>query len=159
MQKLKICILVNKVNVFILLNQINLETNIKKVIKALHFYGYQCKVISLIYKGDRTVLNNEDFENEIQEEESNIIVLTDDEGNDVEFEFLDVIEYEGIEYIVIIPTDEEASEVVILKIENVDDETENYVGIDDEEVLNAVFNIFKDRYSDEFNFSEQEDQE
>lgn len=105
------------------------------------------------------MLNNEDFENEIQEEESNIIVLTDDEGNDVEFEFLDVIEYEGIEYIVIIPTDEEASEVVILKIENVDDETENYVGIDDEEVLNAVFNIFKDRYSDEFNFSEQEDQE
>lgn len=101
------------------------------------------------------MLNNEDNRDDIFEEEANIIVLTDDEGNDVEFEFLDVVEYEGEEYIIIIPTDEEADEVVILQIESLDDETENYIGIEDEDVLNAVFAIFKERYADEFNFEEE----
>ena len=100
------------------------------------------------------MLNNEDFAPDIQEEAS-IIVLTDDEGNDVEFEFLDTIEYEGDEYIVLMENVEDNDEVVILKIERLDDENENYIGVDDEETLNAVFKIFKDRYKDEFDFTDE----
>lgn len=100
------------------------------------------------------MLNNEDFAPDIQEE-ANIIVLTDDEGNDVEFDFLDTIEYEGDEYIVLIENVEDNDEVVILKIESLDDENENYVGVDDEETLNAVFKIFKDRFKDEFDFTDE----
>ena len=100
------------------------------------------------------MLNNEDFTPDIQEEAS-IIVLTDDEGNDVEFEFLDTIEYEGDEYIVLMENVEDNDEVVILKIESLDDENENYVGVDDEETLNAVFKIFKDRFKDEFDFTDE----
>ena len=100
------------------------------------------------------MLNNEDFAPDIQEE-ANIIVLTDDEGNDVEFDFLDTIEYEGDEYIVLIENVEDNDEVVILKIESLDDENENYIGVDDEETLNAVFKIFKDRYKDEFDFTDE----
>ncbi|MDD5796400.1 MAG: DUF1292 domain-containing protein [Oscillospiraceae bacterium] len=100
------------------------------------------------------MLNNEDFTPDIQEEAS-IIVLTDDEGNDVEFEFLDTIEYEGDEYIVLMENVEDNDEVVILKIESLDDENENYIGVDDEETLNAVFKIFKDRYKDEFDFTDE----
>lgn len=97
------------------------------------------------------MLNNEDFAEE--EYTPEIITLEDDLGNEKNFEFLDVVEYEGDEYIVLLPTDEdEQSEVMILRIESVDDENENYVGVDDEEVLQKVFDIFKSRFQDEFDF-------
>ena len=43
---------------------------------------------------------------------------------------------------------------MILKIESLDDEHENYVGIDDEEVLQKVFDIFKKRYENELDFED-----
>ena len=95
------------------------------------------------------MLNNEDM-NEVYEPE--IVVLQDNEGNEVEFELLDVVEYEGEEYIVLIENDEEAQDVTILKIESIDDETEEYFGIDDEELLQNVFEVFKEKYKDEFDF-------
>ncbi len=95
------------------------------------------------------MLNNEDM---METYEPEIVVLQDNEGNEVEFELLDVVEYEGEEYIVLIENDEEAQDVMILKIESVDDETEDYVGIDDEELLTNVFEKFKEKYKDEFDF-------
>ncbi|MBQ8538427.1 MAG: DUF1292 domain-containing protein [Ruminococcus sp.] len=95
------------------------------------------------------MLNNEDI-GEVYEPE--IVVLQDNEGNEVEFELLDVVEYEGEEYIVLIENNEEAQDVTILKIESIDDETEEYFGIDDEEILTNVFEVFKEKYKDEFDF-------
>ena len=96
------------------------------------------------------MLNNEDFYDEYEPE---IITLEDDLGNEKDFEFLDVVEYEGEEYIILLPADDdEQSEVMILKIESVDDDNENYIGIDDEEILQKVFDIFKERYKDDFDF-------
>ena len=89
---------------------------------------------------------------EEMENEGALITLTDDEGNEVEFEFLDVIEYDGDEYIVLIENDEDADEVVILKINALDEETEEYVSIDDEEILQTVFNMFKKKYEGDINF-------
>ncbi len=88
------------------------------------------------------------------EEEDNIIVLNDEEGNEVEFEFLDLIEYEGEEYVVLLPVEEaeDAGEVVILQVEDIDTDEESYISVDDEETLNKVFEIFKDKFKDEFNF-------
>lgn len=94
--------------------------------------------------------NEKNFE-EI-EEGGALITLTDDEGNDVEFEFLDIVEYDGEEYIVLIENDEDADEVVILQINSIDEETEEFVSIDDEEVLQTVFNIFKKKYEGDINF-------
>lgn len=94
------------------------------------------------------------------EELDNIIVLNDEEGNESEFEFLDLIEYEGEEYVVLLPVEEseEAGEVVILKLEDTESEDEeSYVSVDDEEVLNKVFEIFKEKFKDEFNFIDDED--
>lgn len=98
------------------------------------------------------MLNNEDF---AEEYEAEIITLEDDLGNEKDFEFLDTVEYDGDEYIILLPAEEEEqNEVMILRIESVDDENENYVGIDDEEVLQKVFDIFKDRYKDDFDFED-----
>ncbi len=95
--------------------------------------------------------DNEKIIEEI-EEGGALITLTDDEGNDVEFEFLDIVEYDGEEYIVLIENDEDADEVVILQINSIDEETEEFVSIDDEEVLQTVFNIFKKKYEGDINF-------
>ena len=99
-------------------------------------------------------------ENEMNEELDNIIVLNDENGQEVRFEFLDYIEYEGEEYVVLLPAteeeEEEAGEVVILKVEDTEDEEEDsYVSVDNEETLNAVFEIFKEKFKDEFNFVDE----
>ncbi len=94
------------------------------------------------------------------DDESNIVVLNDENGNEIRFEFLDLIEYESEEYVVLLPIDEDGEnddgEVVILKLEDSDTDEESYVSVDDETVLNAVFEIFKDKFKDEFNFTDGE---
>ena len=89
-----------------------------------------------------------------EEEESSILMLTDENGEEVEFEYLDCIEYEGVEYLVLMPADDESDEVVILEVVPVDEENENYIGVEDEAVLNAVFAIFREKYKDILVFEE-----
>jgi len=96
------------------------------------------------------------------EELDNIIVLNDEQGNEVKFEFLDLIELDEEEYVVLLPVsedgEEDEGEVVILKLEDTDEdaEEESYVGVEDEEILNKVFEIFKEKYKDEFNFVDED---
>ena len=105
---------------------------------------------------------SEDVNNVPNEQESeeldNIIILNDENGEEIEFEFLDLIEYEGEEYVVLLPHDEEedADEVVILKLEDTDSEDEeSYVSVEDEDILQNVFEIFKEKFKDEFNFIDE----
>ena len=84
----------------------------------------------------------------------NIIFLNDEDGNEVPFEFLDLIECEGNEYVVLLPADDQADEVVILQVDELDGDEESYVSIEDDETLNAVFAIFKEKFKDEFNFTD-----
>ena len=94
------------------------------------------------------------------EELDNIIVLNDEDGKEVEFEFLDLVELDGEEYVVLLPIEDEESdegEVVILKVEDTENaEEESYVSVDDEEILNEVFEIFKEIFKDEFNFVDED---
>lgn len=82
----------------------------------------------------------------------NVIVLTDEGRNEVRFEFLDFIPYRGKEYVVLLPTSDDADEVVILQLEETDDETESYTSVENEFTLQAVFEIFKERAKDSFDF-------
>lgn len=84
----------------------------------------------------------------------NIIMLNDESGNEVPFEFLDLINYKDEEYVILLPVGDEAGEVVILKIDtdNFDEESESYVSVDDDKTLMAVFEIFKEKFKDDFDF-------
>ena len=100
---------------------------------------------------------------ENEELDDNIVVLNDEEGNEVQFEFLDLVELDDEEYVVLLPVteegEEEEGEVVILKLEDTDEdsEEESYVGVEDEEILNKVFEIFKEKFKDEFNYVDEEE--
>ena len=99
---------------------------------------------------------------EENEELDNIVILNDEDGNEVKFEFLDLVELDNEEYVVLLPMTEEGEEDegegVILKVEDTDDESEeeSYVSIDDEEILNKVFEIFKEKFKDDFDFVDED---
>lgn len=80
-----------------------------------------------------------------------VMTLIDEQGNEVEYEFIDSIAYENSEYVVLLPVDDEDCEAVILEVEQ-DGDLENYVAVDDEDVLNAVYEIFKERFADQLDF-------
>ena len=93
-------------------------------------------------------------ENLLPEEEVSTLTLTDENGVDTTFEYLDCIEYEGNEYLILMPMEDESEEIVILEVEPVDEELENYLAVEDEATLNAVFAIFKEKFQDVFTFED-----
>ena len=84
--------------------------------------------------------------------EDNIVVLTDEDGNEIEYIFLDIIKYRGIEYVVFLPKDMSSSIVTILQLEDSGDGFQNYVSIEDDKLLDKLFKIFKIRNRRIFNF-------
>ena len=90
----------------------------------------------------------------MDEEEVSVLTLTDENGNDVEFEYLDAIDYEGKEYLVLTPMDDDSGELIILEVQPVDEEMENYLAVEDEATLTAVYEIFKEKYKDVLTFGD-----
>ncbi len=93
-----------------------------------------------------------DMETNLPEEETSILTLTDENGQDVDFEYLDCIAYQDKEYLVLMPEGED--EIVIMEIEPVDEENENYLAVEDEAVLDAVYGIFKEKFKDILTFED-----
>ncbi len=96
----------------------------------------------------------------MSEEKDDIVVLVDENGEEVEFEHLDTIEMNGSEYVILLPLEEEeeeeeanTDEVVILKIEHSDNGEDSFISVEDEDELNSVFEEFKVRMEDEYDFS------
>ena len=86
------------------------------------------------------------------EDVNQVITLVDDNGNEIDFFFLDVIEYDGKEYAALIPVDEseDGDEVTILEAKrNADGEFDDMIGISDEAVLHAVFELFIKNYNED----------
>ena len=81
----------------------------------------------------------------------NFVTLTDDEGNDIELEYVDALEHNGTTYMAFFPVVEEGKEedeeeygLIILRSETVDGE-EMLSNILDEEELNAVYDLFMEQ--------------
>ena len=96
-------------------------------------------------------MENQDL---FQEEEVSTLTLTDENGVDTEVEYLDCIEYAGKEYLFLLPIDDEENGIVILEVEPVDEETENYLSVTDTDILDTVYGIFKEKYQDVLEFED-----
>ena len=90
----------------------------------------------------------------LQDEEASVITFVDENGEEVTFEYLDCIEYEGKEYLALLPVEDGNNEIVSLEIEPVDEENENYLAVEDEAILDAVYAIFKENYKDILTFED-----
>ena len=83
-------------------------------------------------------------QNNQNNENIDLITLQDETGADVRFEILGLVEYECENYAVLLPFDEpEVNEVTILKVLEENEETDLYLGIDDNNLIQAVFEEFK----------------
>lgn len=81
----------------------------------------------------------------------NFITLTDEDGNDIELEYVDALEWNGVTYMAFFPTVEEDTEeneeeygLIILKSEMENGE-ETLVTIEDEDELNTVYEKFMEQ--------------
>ncbi len=96
---------------------------------------------------------NERESEEFDEDNENYITLTDDDGKDISFEILDTIEYQERIFAVLLPFEDTEDEVVILEVIPAEDpEYDDFVSVEDEELLNAVFEEFKKKNEGEFDF-------
>lgn len=90
----------------------------------------------------------------LPEEEESQITLTGEEGEEITFDYLDCLTYQDTEYLVLMPTDTEETQIVILEIQPVDEENETYLPVEDEAVLDAVYGLFKEKYKDILTFED-----
>ena len=125
-------------------------------------------------------MDEEKLNEEIEEMETASIMLTDEDGKDTMFEFLDLIKYEDNEYIILSPQYEEGEEPedeegqLILSIrrtqqasawitlekakkdndivEETEDGGETYSSVDDDNIIDAVYTIFKEKWKNKYNF-------
>lgn len=100
---------------------------------------------------------------------NDFITLTDEEGNEVELEHLDTLEYEGETYMAFVEAaetpeeelEEDTAELIILKVEPAADGEDMLVTLEDEDLLDKIFGMFVERLEaeDEADFSDDEAEE
>ena len=84
---------------------------------------------------------------------NDFVVLTDEDGREIELEHLDTVEYNGQTYMAFLPAEmslEDAYELFILKVELEDDGEEVLVSLDDEDEEAEMFQIFSERLEETF---------
>jgi len=83
---------------------------------------------------------------------SDLVTISDDEGNDYVLEHLDTIEIDDTFYLAFLPTDIEDDDddfgLVILKVIEEDGE-EVLVSVDDDDLLEKVYGLFLERMLDD----------
>ena len=85
------------------------------------------------------------------DEIENVIVLTDENGEEDSFEFLDFVEYEGVDYVVLTPVageEDDELEVVILRVLHEESGEDSFVSEENSDIIEAVFGIFRERYEE-----------
>lgn len=80
-----------------------------------------------------------------------LVMLTDDQGNEVRYEFLDMINYSGTTYAVLVPEDGE--EVEIFTIEDGDKDTNTLTPVASQATANAVFELFMTAHAEDYDFT------
>ncbi len=85
-------------------------------------------------------------------DEDSFVTLTDEEGREFDFLLLDVFEFEGQDYMALLPLEDSETETdedsVIFMHAETTDEGEMYRGIDDEDLLYRLVDFY-DRYCQE----------
>ena len=84
----------------------------------------------------------EEEEDKILNDEEELFTLTDEDGNEIKFEFLDFVELEN-----------NNDEVVILRVQETEGEQDEYLSVD-EKTLQTVYAIFKEKFKDVYNFQD-----
>lgn len=97
-------------------------------------------------------INN--LENNEELEEIDTVVFEYEDGSEEEFEFIDIIPYNNKEYAILLPLAEDDDDILISEYDCSDPENELYNDVEDDEILAKVYELFKDKYKDKFDFND-----
>lgn len=92
--------------------------------------------------------------------EREFYTLTDEEGNEIEFELIGVTEYKGNTYYAMIPVEDENKETddfteyVILRVDTDEDGETTLNTLEDDEEFDDVADLFDDMFSEEIDYDE-----
>lgn len=94
------------------------------------------------------------------EENREFYTLTDEDGNEIEFELIGSAEIKGVEYFAMIPADaaEKAQEdggfceYVILKKEKDENGEDMFITIEDDDEFDDAADVFDDMFSEEIDY-------
>lgn len=78
----------------------------------------------------------------------NVIVLTDEDGIEREFEVVTKLEIEENEYFIVAPTDDEDADAIALKVEKNDNGEEVLVVVEDDEEFEMIQEAYDTLMSD-----------
>ena len=83
---------------------------------------------------------------ETLEFEQEIFTLTDEEGNESDFELIGNMEIDGEKYVALYPVDSNEDEYVILKVEVDENGDESLLTIEDDDEFDKVADAFEDEF-------------
>ena len=103
---------------------------------------------------------------ENQDYEQNLITLTDEEGQEHEFEIVDTMDLDNERYMALVPVFadpqdslEDSADLVILKVIPDDESGEEILQtIEDDDEFNRVADLFMERLEDYFEFEEADEE-
>jgi len=108
---------------------------------------------------ERNVMNdNNDNEKKLEEEGIDVVEIYSDDGETAKFELLDTLDVDKVKYMVIAPLnekeeiEEEIENVYIASVIPTEDGQETLDMIEDEKIIDKVFEEFKKRNKDNFEF-------
>ena len=81
-------------------------------------------------------------------ENQNIIVLADQYGKECHYEFLDLIEYQGDRYAVLMALEEANEKFLVMRVKDAGGDLVNYIAVEDPVTVNGVLRLFVERYDE-----------
>jgi len=107
----------------------------------------------------------ENKKEEFNEEESDLVVFVDENGKEYEFEIIDELKEDGIQYLAMLSTEEaqdngdeapDSDELVVAKVIEENGE-ETLVLLEDEEEFDKISKLFTERLSEFFDFVDEDE--
>lgn len=97
--------------------------------------------------------------NETFDFEQEVFTLTDEEGNESDFEFIGRIELDDNTYVALLPVEGAEDEYVILKVEKDENGEEFLSTIEDDEEFDKAADAFEDEFMSEIDYDDAESSE
>ena len=102
---------------------------------------------------DLDALGLDDFGGEVSADprpDTFVLTLTDQDGAEADYELIDQFEHNGETYVVLLPPqaegdDGEIEEILFLQRLSGDGDAEDYAGIEDDALLDELFDVFSSR--------------
>ena len=107
----------------------------------------------------------ENKKEEFNEEESDLVVFVDENGKEYEFEIIDELKEDGIQYLAMLSTEEaqdndeeapDSDELIVAKVIEENGE-ETLVLLEDEEEFDKISKLFTERLSEFFDFVDEDE--